>query len=139
MNKKYKTSSLIKSLISFFLVLLPSLIIWFFFSKDWTPNPIISYKYIWLIALGFVMLVLLISWIFVITHIAWYDLFNFTLPIAILMMLILITYPLTSWARALIIIGAIIVVTLPINMFVTRLTENASDKEKEMERQSDFN
>ena len=136
MKNNYQTSGLIKSLISFFLVLLPSLIIWFFLSKDWTRNPIVSYKYISLIAVGFVVLVALISWIFVITHIAWYDLFNFTLPIAILMMLILISYPLANWARALIVISAIIVVTLPTNMVVTRITENATDKE--MEKQNEF-
>jgi uncharacterized membrane protein YoaK (UPF0700 family) len=104
---------------------------WFFFSKDWSRHPIIAYKYTWAIAVGFIIFTIFLSWLCVVIKIAWYDLFNFTIPIVVLMMVILVTYPLHGWERALIVIPTIIAITLPMNILVTKITENHMDKENE--------
>ena len=136
-NSQRKTNTLKKILVSFLIVLLPGLVIWFFFSGDWNGDPILRYGYVWMISLGFVFITTLIIVILIKTKFVYLDILNFTIPISILMMLILLTYPLSNWTRALIVLPTIIVVTLPVNMLVARISEEQDDKNRNEEYKYD--
>ena len=130
MKTKLETTLLIKFLVTFFLIFIPGIIIWLFFSGDWDVVPVIRYAYLWPIAFGFILAIILIIQSLIFLGIAWYDLYNISLSVAILMMVILLTYPLKMWERAITVIILVIAVALPINMIVVRITENKIAKIK---------
>lgn len=120
--KNDRTNGWVQVLLSLLLVIVPGIMLWVFLSGDWQNNLPLKYWEILLVAISFVLYTFLITWILILVNIVWYDMFNFTLPIAIILMGILLTYPIPTWARAIITLS-LVFLAWPINAFTTWYTE----------------
>ena len=105
----------------------PALIGFYFLLPDWRPDnkPLLSYGYIWLISLGFIVFVGLLSALFIyLNYINWSSM-KFIIPIVITFSIMYVTYPLPIWARAVLVIVSI-TFSFPINMFVDKIINKKS-------------
>lgn len=99
-----KKKSWIKSIYTLFVVAIPSVLIWIFFSKDiLNYNALVWWQKL-LISIGFIIGVILITLLFIYLKILEISVFTFVLPIAITFMIIFLTEDLVAWARTLIVL-----------------------------------
>lgn len=101
-NSKKKTW--IKCIYTLFVVAIPSILIWTFFSKDILNYNTLLWWQKFLISTGFIIGVVLITLLFIYFKILDINVFTFVLPISITFMSIFLTEELVPWARTLIVI-----------------------------------
>ncbi|MCR8613100.1 MAG: hypothetical protein NC236_01310 [Mycoplasma sp.] len=126
-NFNRRTSGWMQTLITLVFIVVPAIMFWIFFTGDWQNDLPLNIGELFGVAFGFVAYSFLITWFFILLDIAWYDMFNFTVPIAIVLMGIMLSYPWPLWARALLTIG-LVLFAWPINMFSTWYTEKKLSK-----------
>ncbi len=122
-----RTGGWTQALVTLVFILIPAIIMWVFLSTDFSNKHLLNTKELWGVAIGFVVYALLITIFLIWIQLIWIDTMNFTLPISIILMAILLSQNLHTWVRALIAIG-LIFTALPINMLTVRIIENRFQK-----------
>ena len=124
-----KNDGWINALFSLVFIAAPALVIFYFLLPTWTGYEEISYGMIWVVALGFLTYIAILS--FALIYFEWLTIesLNFNIPISLALMAILVTYPLPLWAVAIIVV-AIVLFAFPINIMVTKYKENKILKRK---------
>lgn len=119
----------INALFSLVFIATPSLFLFFFFLPSWNGYERVSYGMIWVIALGFISYVLLFSFLVIHYEILTIDSLSFNIPITMVLMSILISYPLPLWATAVFVI-LMVLFAFPVNVFVNNFKERRKHKTK---------
>ncbi len=129
-NEKFedkRTGSWTQVLVTLVFILIPALFIWIFLSKDFNVVQVLSIGELWAIAIGFIAYAILITIFLIWIQLIWIDTMNFTLPVSIVLMAILLSQDVVIWGRALIVI-ALIFTALPVNMITVRYVEHKINK-----------
>lgn len=122
--------SWIKSIYTLFVIAIPALLIWIFFSKDFFWHNSFLFWQKFLIALSFIVCSTLITILFIYFKILNINILSFSLPVAICFMVIFLTDDLlVSWARALIIVPFILLF-IPINLICKKIETRIQLKNK---------
>ena len=100
---------------------------WIFLSRDWNTNPVLNYTQTCLVAGGFVIYAILVIAISVILKIASLELINSALPMALIMMVILLSSSWPLWLRAIVIV-LLILSTFFVNSFTQWLKTKLMQK-----------
>ncbi|MGL5357574.1 MAG: MAG3450 family membrane protein [Metamycoplasmataceae bacterium] len=136
-NLNSRKNSWIKALFTLFVVAIPSIMIWFFLSKDFGGGDqnVLNFGYGILISIGFIIAVFLLSYLFYYFKICDVSLFTFSLPVAITFMGIYLSSFLNSTDPNYILYRSLIVLPLtltviPINMFITKIKLKIRLKDK---------
>ncbi len=116
-----RTGTWTQVLVTLIFIMIPSILIMAFLSKDFGSKISLSVAATWGIAIGFVSYSFILGLILVLLKIVWIDIYNNILPIAIVLMSLFLTQSLPSWARAIIAIS-LVITALPVNMITTRLS-----------------
>lgn len=119
-----RLKSLINPLYTFFVVAVPSLMIWIFFSNDFPFADSWNINYSWwiklLISVSFIVGAFLITVLFIFLKILPISILNFSLPISICFMVIFVTDNIEPWIRALIIVPFLLL-SFPITILVKKI------------------
>lgn len=119
------SKSFIKPIFTFFVVVIPALILWIFFSKDfkflWKDDYIeISWWIKFAISLAFIIFTFSITFLFIYFNLLDISIFSFSLPVSICFMVIFLSDSLEPWIRLLIIVPFIFL-SIPIIFFVKKI------------------
>ncbi|TCG11516.1 MAG3450 family membrane protein [Mycoplasma todarodis] len=128
-----RTGSWTQALVTLVFILIPAIVMWVFLSKDFNAKPILSTGELWGVAVGFVGYALLVTLFLIWIQLIWIDTMNFTIPVSIVLMSILLSQNVVIWGRALIVI-ALIFTALPVNMFTIRFIEHKISKTNELKK-----
>lgn len=116
--------SFVKPIFTFFVVAIPSLLLWIFFSNDFPFAKEYKLEFPWWIKLfiGIALLIstTLITLLFIYIKILDWNIFNFSLPVAICFSVIFVTDNLEGWIRALIVLPFLFSI-IPIFMIVKKI------------------
>lgn len=121
-NVKSKSKSFITPIYTFLVIVLPSLLLWIFFSKDFSFVFNIKLKW-WfklIIAFIFVISTFLLTLLLIYFKILNVDILFFSLPISICFMAIFATDELNYWIRAIILIPCFLLM-IPIILLVKKI------------------
>lgn len=125
-----KKQSWIKPLYTFFVVALPAILIWLFFSNDiFSNNFNINIGYKFLIAFAFLIITFSLTFLLIYFKVLEINTLSFVIPVGVCFMVIFLTDSLVSWARALIILPFIFLV-IPINILCRKLEVKQEIKRK---------
>ncbi len=124
-----RTGAWTQALVTLVFILVPAIVMWVFLSKDFDAKQVLTTGELWAVAFGFVGYALLITLFLMWIQLIWIDTMNFTLPVAMVLMSILLSQDVVIWGRALIVI-ALIFTALPVNMFTIRYIERRVDKNR---------
>lgn len=119
------SKSFIKPVFTFFVVVIPALILWIFFSRDfrflWKEDYInISWWIKLIISLVFIIFTFSLTFLFVYFNLLDISIFSFSLPISICFMVIFLSDSLEPWVRLLIIVPFIFL-SIPIIFFIKKI------------------
>ncbi len=143
-NKNYtnvnsRWRSFIKPLYTLFVIAVPAILIWIFFSKDVFAVEL-GINFIWwikfAIALAFIVVTSLITALMVYLKIIDISVFMFSLPVSICLMTIFLTDNFTgdqSWVRAIIIIP-VFFLTIPICITIKKIEIRLAIKKRTKEK-----
>ncbi|MBD5422937.1 MAG: hypothetical protein HDR43_00315 [Mycoplasma sp.] len=130
--KKNNNNSLIKSrwksfknpIFTFFVIAIPCLLLWIFFSNDFPFAKHYNLDYSWwiklLIGISFIVGTFLITVLFVYIKILDLSIFIFSLPVSICFVVIFVSDGLEPWIRALIVIPFFLLV-IPISIITKKI------------------
>ncbi|NQZ66189.1 MAG: hypothetical protein HRT99_03180 [Mycoplasmatales bacterium] len=124
-----KNDGWLNALFSLVFIATPALIIFYFFLPSWSGFERVSYGTIWGIAIGFIFYVILLSVILIRFEILSIESLNFNIPISIVLVIILVSYPLALWATAIFVIIGILL-AFPVNMLVNKYKESKIKQKK---------
>lgn len=116
-----KKKSWIKPIYTMFVVAIPALLLWLFFSND-VFGQIIKLKY-WhkiLISIAFLLFSVSLTSLLIYLKILEISILSFVVPTSVCFMAIFLTDALEPWARALIVIPFVFLV-IPLNIFCKKL------------------
>ncbi|CAM9099451.1 MAG3450 family membrane protein [Mycoplasma marinum] len=122
-----RTGGWTQTLVTFVFILVPAMVMWVFLSKDFGNKQLLTTGELWGVAIGFIFYSILISIFLIWIRLIWIDTLNFTVPVAIVLMAIMLSQDVVIWGRALIAIGMIFT-ALPVNMITVRYIENLAIK-----------
>ncbi|NQZ29111.1 MAG: hypothetical protein HRT98_01870 [Mycoplasmatales bacterium] len=128
-----RTGAWTQALVTLIFILIPAIIMWIFLSKDFNVKQVLNLGELWGVAIGFIGYALLITLFLIWIQLIWIDTMNFTLPVAIVLMSILLSQNVVIWGRALIVIS-LIFTALPVNMFTIRYIERKVDKNRKAKK-----
>ncbi|CAM9109170.1 MAG3450 family membrane protein [Mycoplasma todarodis] len=128
-----RTGSWTQALVTLVFILIPAIVMWIFLSKDFNAKQVLTTGELWAVAIGFVSYALLITLFLMWIQLIWIDTMNFTLPVAMVLMSILLSQDVVIWGRALIVIS-LIFTALPVNMFTIRYIERRVDKNRKAKK-----
>ncbi len=118
-----RTGAWTQALVTLVFILIPAIIMWVFLSKDFNAKQVLTVGELWGVSIGFIGYSILVTLFLMWIQLIWIDTMNFTLPVAIVLMSILLSQDVVIWGRALIVI-ALIFTALPVNMFTIRYIEH---------------
>lgn len=138
-NSRWK--SFVKPIFTFFVIAIPALLIWVFFSTDFPFAEHWNLNYEWwiklLIGIAFVIGTFLITALFVSLRMLDMSVFSFSIPVSVSFMTIFITDQLVAWARALIIIPIFLLI-IPVVIYTKKIeTKLAIRKRKKIEKSNE--
>lgn len=111
-------------LFTFFVIAIPCLLLWIFFSSDFPFAAAFNIEYSWwiklLIGIAFIIFSFLLTLLFVYFKILKWSIFIFSLPIAICFVAIFVSDQLEPWVRSLIIIPFFFLI-IPIAIIVKKI------------------
>ncbi len=128
-----RTGAWTQALVTLVFILIPAIVMWVFLSKDFNAKVVLSLGELWSVAIGFIVYALFITLFLMWIQLIWIDTMNFTLPVAIVLMSILLSQNIVIWGRALIVIG-LIFTALPVNMITIRYIEHKIDKNNKLKK-----
>lgn len=131
MKDTQSKSGLVNSIIILFFCIIPALLIWYFLGADFNSNSKSSILSMWslcLVAIGFVLFNLILGILLLKFKIVEITIFNFLIPVSIILMIIMLSFPIPTWGRALLVVFSVILITFPINMATNRYLENMDNK-----------
>ena len=108
------------ALVALVFIAVPAVILYYFLLPDWTNKEVISLGASMGIAIGFIVFTIAWTSLFIKFEILPYQALNFNIPVALGLMMLFVTYDLTMWARALLLI-LVILLAFPINMLTDKL------------------
>lgn len=121
-NSRWK--SFIKPIFTFFVVAIPGILLWIFFSSDFPFANAYNMEYDWwiklLIGIAFICGSFLITCLFVSIKIIDISIFMFSLPVSICFTIIFVSDSLVAWVRAIIIIPFFFLI-IPISIAVKKI------------------
>lgn len=127
---KSKKNSWMTPLYTFFIVVIPGIMIWLLFSNDFGLNIIkLPLWGSFLVALGFILGVSLLTIFLIYIKLLKFNVSWFAIPIAIIFMAIFLTDSLFPWARALICLP-LVIVFLPIKIWSEKIERRIYIKNK---------
>lgn len=116
--------SFVKPVFTFFVIGVPSLLLWIFFSNDFPFAKEFKVESAWwiklLIGLSLIVVTTLITFLFIYIKILDWNIFNFSLPIAICFTVIFVTDQFEAWIRAIIVLPFLFSI-IPIFMIVKKI------------------
>lgn len=124
-----KKNSWIKSLYTLFVIAIPALLLWVFFSDDFLNIQPLAIWAKWLLAIGFVLISTIVTSILIYFQILEINVLTFSLPVSICFMVIFLTGSLEPWVRALIILPFMLL-TIPINIVCKKIELKMMIKKK---------
>lgn len=110
-----RRASWIKTLYALFVIAVPALLLWIFFSDDFLAIQPLAWGWQVTLALGFVAGTTLVTVILIHFQLLEPSVLAFTLPVAICFMVIFLTSALAPWQRALL-LAPFLCLTIPIHM-----------------------
>ena len=125
------SDSWVNALFSLVFIAVPAIVLFYFFLPSWTGKEPESYGLIWGIAIGFWAYVALLSFLLIYFKLLSIESLNFNVPIALALMVILVSYPIPLWATG-ILVFVCVMIAFPINMLTTRIRENYQSKNKKL-------
>ena len=128
-----RTGAWTQALVTLVFILIPAIVMWVFLSKDFDAKQVLTTGELWAVAIGFVSYALLITMFLMWIQLIWIDTMNFTLPVAMVLMSILLSQDVVIWGRALIVIS-LIFTALPVNMFTVRYIERKVDRNRKAKK-----
>lgn len=147
-NKSKNSNKMINSwlesfktpLFTFFVIAIPCLLIWIFFSNDFPFASAYHIEYSWwiklLIGIAFIVFSFLITLLCVYLKILKWSIFIFSLPITICFITIFVTDQLEPWIRSLIIIPFFLLI-IPISILVKKIEIKQMIKNKKQNSNED--
>lgn len=125
-----RKNSWIKPLYTFFVVALPAMLLWLFFSND-IFKDVFEIKYIFkiLIALGFILITTGLTILLIYLNILDFNTIAFVLPVGICFMVIFLSSQLYPWARFLIVFPFMVLV-IPINIICQKIELKRNAKKR---------
>ncbi len=132
-----RSNGWVNALLTLIVVAIPAIILYYFTLPDWNnvkdlknfSTYLIPYGYMWLIAIGFILAVT--SFLIFFMWLRWVnlDIFNFAIPLTLVLMGIYLTPMLPIWGRAILVIS-LILTAFPIMMLTTKIKERIIKNKK---------
>ncbi|MGL4343044.1 MAG: hypothetical protein ACRCRZ_00540 [Metamycoplasmataceae bacterium] len=125
-NLNSKAKSWIKPLYTFFVIAIPAFFIWFFLSNDFGLfNNLLNFGYAFLIAIGFILISTILTYVVYYFKLVDIFVFSFSLPVAIALMTIYLSSYINNFQYAITIRAILVLIVsfsvVPINMIIIKL------------------
>ena len=122
-----KNDGWVNALFALVFIAVPAMIIYYFILPDWTGRIVLPLGSTMGIAVGFIAAIMGITALLIKFELLPYQAINFNIPVAVGLMVLLVSYDLSMWARVLLIV-AVILMAFPVNMFTSYLIRNKKYK-----------